>query len=79
MHSLSYLLGATRLDEDWSPANATLSQEAEKKLREALFSAAASNSLAGTLLGRLKQPFEESRVAVLRYISVSHIGCSSSD
>ena len=67
MHSLSYLLGATRLEEEWSPASAVLSQEAEQKLRDALFIAAGSISLAGTLLARLKQPFEESRVAALRY------------
>lgn len=66
MHSLSHLLGATRLEEEWSPTSATLAPEAEKKLREALFSAAGSTTLADALLRRLKQPFEESRVAAFR-------------
>ncbi len=66
MHSLSYLLGATRLEEDWSPATAALTHTAEERLRGALFSAASSSSLADLLLRRIKQPFEEMCIAALR-------------
>lgn len=66
MHALSDLLGASRIDEECSTSNARLNTEAEDRLSDDIFSCAATTSLADTLSLRLKQPFEECRIAALR-------------
>ena len=66
MHSLSNILGAPRQEDECSVSNARLSHEAENSLQDAVYGSAAANPLADILFQRLKQPFEESRIAALR-------------
>lgn len=53
-------------EETYSPEAVALGEASEARMREAIFSAAERASPAESLFSRLKQPFEESRIAALR-------------
>jgi hypothetical protein len=67
MHALADLLGASGPEEDWNSSNAVLGAAMEARLQDAVFDAVGTRSLAGTLLQRLQQPFEELRLVTYRF------------
>ena len=71
LHSLALLFGVTGLGEEWLPDRAALSPRSESGLKEAIFSSV-NGSLSGVIETRLRQPFEDAQVAVLRQVLLGY-------